>query len=349
MQKLSLNWLFGLVLAAPGLANPIGHAAIWQNGNIIDLGPGNASSVNDSGQVVGITAIPYQGGYGVPFIWHNGVQQSLGLPAGFDSFGGSLLINNLGQVIGTAYRPNPARRGTVLYETFLWDSGAWRALNSPIANPTGFNDAGQFVGGTYPGIANIHTGSLIDLPGVWNSLRINNLGQVAGTNNETRVAYLWTAGQSTRLRTTQVTGINDLSQVTSFDGRESYVFTSGVNRPKQLARLTGSEANHFMWANSIANSGTIVGATGRFGAPFSRAVTWDNQNAPAVALPGLVDGARSWASDVNESGLIVGYAEDSVYTNPILTPEPASFFLLASSLVALIVAHRRKLPVLKKA
>jgi probable HAF family extracellular repeat protein len=113
-------------------------ATLTKVGTLPGFGVGQATGINDAGQVIGtsgyFTSLPHQNVY-TPreaFLWQNGVMTDLGMPAASD-------INDLGQVVGGK---------------FLWQGGTLTDLNTQIdpasgwviTAATGINDAGQIVG-----------------------------------------------------------------------------------------------------------------------------------------------------------------------------------------------------------
>jgi probable HAF family extracellular repeat protein len=86
------------------------HGALWDSGNIIDLGMSNAVSINESGEVVG-SALDSQGN-SVAALWKNGVLTDLNtfLSAQLKNEGWSLVsaagINDNGWIIGLAADSN---------------------------------------------------------------------------------------------------------------------------------------------------------------------------------------------------------------------------------------------------
>jgi probable HAF family extracellular repeat protein len=124
---------------------------IWQDGimkNIeLPMGPnGQASSVNDRGQVTGWMGL----GFHIDshaFIWDNGNVTDLGvIPGGFTAQG--MAINNLGDVAVRGRMFND--QNEVIVRSFLWREGQWIDLGVlPGFEETlalDLNDAGQVIG-----------------------------------------------------------------------------------------------------------------------------------------------------------------------------------------------------------
>jgi probable HAF family extracellular repeat protein len=171
-------------------------ATEWSNGQLIELGglPGStfssANSINNAGQVVGVSAIGggviggvFMSPVGVATEWSNGQVIELPILPGFtESF--ALGINDAGQVVGTS---NDATGHVVATE---WSNG--QVINLPLLpgfmdnQALGINDAGQVVGVSSDGAGHSvatewSNGQVINLggpPGV--AFGINDAGQVVG-------------------------------------------------------------------------------------------------------------------------------------------------------------------------
>lgn len=135
------------------------HAALWQNGQITDLGTlggqnSTAYGINAAGQIVGVsdTVAPISGAEPQhPFSWQNGQMTDLGLPLDGAS-GTAKAINVSGQVVGSGYSigtyPNITQRA------LLWSGGKSYNLNTLVIGDTDWsltdaaalNDSGQIVG-----------------------------------------------------------------------------------------------------------------------------------------------------------------------------------------------------------
>jgi probable HAF family extracellular repeat protein len=176
----------------PLTGSPHAAAALWKEGQIVDLGTldggtdSNAVGINDRGQIIGFASNlipdpfdPFDPfGFSTQlrtFPWENGVIKDIGTLGGPDAVPGTG-INNRGQITGSSYInsvPNPST-GVPTADPFLWEDG-------------NMIDLGSFGGTNVFGLA------------------VNNRGQVIGQSNlagdvETH-AFLWDEGILTDLRT----------------------------------------------------------------------------------------------------------------------------------------------------
>jgi probable HAF family extracellular repeat protein len=148
------------------LLGPVPHAALWQNGAVIDLGlfPGDedswASAINNLGQIVGSSGRTdmetYESTYR-PFLYENGVMTAIPVPSP-ESY--AVDINDSGVVVGTMR----AGGGPSRYHAYIYADGVVTNLNTRIPPGAGLhliyanaiNNAGQIVGVAYDSRGSYH-------------------------------------------------------------------------------------------------------------------------------------------------------------------------------------------------
>ena len=142
-------------------ANQNGHAFVWHNGIVTDLGvlPSNcggcenseARAINTDGQIVGDSLVDNFPGNTHAVMWHNGRITDLGQLPNFTT-NQAHGINAAGQVVGVAA---PLFGGAADFRAFLWEGGLGMVdLNTLIPATSGWvltfalgiNDRGQIVG-----------------------------------------------------------------------------------------------------------------------------------------------------------------------------------------------------------
>jgi probable HAF family extracellular repeat protein len=142
------------------------RAALWQNGNVSNLGafPGDedsgATAINEAGQIVGSSGRTdpetYESFYR-SFLYENGVMSALPVPSP-ESYAAD--INDAGVVVGTMR----AAGGASNYHAYIYADGVVTNLNSLIGAGTGLhlifaygiNNAGQIVGVAYDSRGSYH-------------------------------------------------------------------------------------------------------------------------------------------------------------------------------------------------
>ena len=285
----------------------------------------NATSINDSGQVAGLSYINKQTSVYHAFLWTSSTgMQDLGTLGGYNSYGYG--INAAGQVVGCA------DLNTSQTHAFLWTASTGMqdlgTLGGPQSCAFGVNDNGQVVGySTLTGNLDQHafiwsasTGMQdLGVPASSNTFAasINDSGQVAGSYYSGTTGYhafLWT----------QTGGIVDLGNL-----GEEYATAGSINSFGEVVGRSsafGDDTIAYIWtpqggmrglpipakyvdatANAVNSKGLVVGFTLN-PAIQQRATVWPtpttvhDMNSVAVNSPIIME----MANGVNRSGLIAG-------------------------------------------
>jgi len=302
---------------APALARSAVAAYTFVDLGTLDACCSRATGINDRGQVVGSSEVPFRddGGPGEdrgthPFLWENGVMTDLDV----GDFSGASAISNAGTVVVSSGRFD-------FGAAFVWRDGVLtqlKGLGGPLDAAYAIGPNGSVVGFSVPdpSFATIHavvwdkSGALTDLgtpPGVARSEArdINAAGQVVGNGDH---ALLWSRGSVVDLGTlggnfSFATGINSrgtivgCSRLAGDTITHAFIWKDGVL--SDLGTLGGQDS----CANDIDDAGRVVGsadpATG-----VGHAVIWDHG---VVTDLGLLAGAGgSTAIAINARGTVVG-------------------------------------------
>ncbi|MCH7905361.1 MAG: DUF3466 family protein [Armatimonadetes bacterium] len=304
----------GHVVGYSHIPPSISRAFLWRNGGMFDLGVlpgydrGDASAVNDSVWVVGVSIRGYEPEERRATLWRGGTITDLGTLGG--SYSTASGVNNSGQVVGSA-EPN-AGGG----HAYLWENGF-------------MTDLGTLPGELFSGAADI-----------------NEQAQVVGYSYRTDFrAVLWENGAITDLGTlggedSSAYAINDSAQAVgsselSPGGSEhAFLWESGVMT--DLGTLLGNESSAF----DINAAGDVVGWSGR------RAFLW--RNGAMTDLNDLLPTGSGWelryANGINDAGQIVGQGiingrYHAYRMTPV--PEPGTFAALSVALLVLLRRRRR--------
>jgi probable HAF family extracellular repeat protein len=350
--KYSVFFLSGIYAAAI----PTVVSADWSFTGLGTLGgvESFASSINDSGQIVGKSDVEFVGGGAThAFVTGpNGVGMTdlhpFELTPGSSSF--ATAINNSGQVTGGAWDDDH----TALPSTFITgpngagmtDLGTFGGLTS---NPSGINDSGQVVGQFYDGDYRAFitgpngTGMTeLNIPNLTPSSisGINNSGQVAGQRSYDGNYHSFITGSNgvgiTELETLRgvtsstATGINNSGQVIGYS--TGYTFVTGPDGVgvTNLGSLGGLSSLAF----GINDSGEIVGRSAT-GTESDHAFIFSHGGMTDLSLLAPVV-ASGWENitpiDINNNGQIVGFGKNSdgiteafllSYTpDTVFTPQP---------------------------
>jgi probable HAF family extracellular repeat protein len=142
------------------LTHVVGNSAVgtaidgflWRNGQMTDLGPGQAKAINNTGLIAGLDNLTNK-----PAIWEYDIGnpnrapriQLLPIPLGFFS-ATTTAVNDSGDVVGYAGSPNIDSHAVLWRDGMAIDLGVWPGGHYSVAN--GINNLGQIVGtGTVAG------------------------------------------------------------------------------------------------------------------------------------------------------------------------------------------------------
>ena len=349
------------------LASSLADAASY---SFTDLGPGIATAINSSGQVVG-----HNSSNG--FLYSNGNRISLGnsFPSG---------INSAGLIVGDIAFPDPFSEAVA-----TWANGVWTPLQNPIhpvfvgsyssssfsnsgnlINDSGeVTGSGQMIGGPASGSTFLYSSPLnvIDIGNVPNGtdplpIAINNSGQIVGyttipnpTNpsQQIGVPFLYSQGVMSLIPQleaqngasgTAISGINDLGQIVGQIGFQpaqgvfnyhGFVFSGG-----SLTDIGALSGNASSIALGINNHGVIVGLSSlpEHAVVYANGQMSDLNSLVINPVPGMT---LTEARAVNDNGQIIGdatAADGSAHAfllTPVV-PEPSSFILAIVGLAALL-------------
>jgi probable HAF family extracellular repeat protein len=209
------------------------HAFLWENGNMTDLGRGQAVAINVHGQIVGLSGVA--GAARRASLWQNGKRTDLG------TLGGKVseAVNDRGEIVGIS---TTAKREQG-WHAFMWKDGHMTDLGTLPGGSSSMvhaiNEQGQVIGWSFPTTGEAHAvlwqeGTTTDLgetgPNSYRydsfSLGINDRGEIVGRigereelgRDEAMRAFVWQHGSRTLLptlggRQTIATAINDRGQI----------------------------------------------------------------------------------------------------------------------------------------
>jgi probable HAF family extracellular repeat protein len=349
------NMLFSAAVILLVLGSPV-----FAYREVIDLGTlggteSRASSINDSGQIVGYAT--NSSGYKRACLFDStggGANTDLGTLGGNESRAYS--INDNGQVAGYAYNSS----GTQTACRFDSISGG---ANKNLGGFTAYsiNNGGSIVGNgrtnspTKPYVvpyAFMFTNSpyahTVNLGGGY-AYSINNSGKIVGTDGWG--AYIFdSTGQGNNTLLCSGTGaaesINDLGQIVGqHNNRACFFDATGGGANINLGTISGYGDSEAIFISDIGQilggafnevNGQLIGHACLFDA------TGQGNN---IDLNTLIDPSSGWilkeASCINNNGWIVGYGTyNGIDQAFLLTPEPASALIMAVG--AVIAASRRR-------
>ncbi len=282
------------------------HAFLWENGVMIDLGTlgGNlsaANAINGRGQVVGESETA--GGEMHAFLWEHGVMKDLGNPGETSAAQG---LNTRGEIVGATSGKN-VRGGAV-----LWKNGRKQSLGDLGPSGSGstaiaINDNGE-VAGVSSGLAS-NSGGVVRAV-IWQHGVIRDIGTLGGLHS--------TANAINNRR--EVVGwaeIGDQSTV-------AFLLQNGVMH--DLGMLTGGviQPGSGSQAAAVNERGQVVGSSLNSKGE-SRAVIWENGNIVDLndQIPAAAGLVLTRARAINNQGQIVVEQQiraDSSTRSFLLTP-----------------------------
>lgn len=289
----------GQVVGVSETASGAHHGFLWEDGAMTDLGTMAPAAINRRGQIVGQNVL-----------WQDGESLDLGGLGGLPSETSAVGINDRGQVVGTS-RTSDGR-----LHAFLWLDGVMIDLvpDHETSRSIAINDRGQVLGAYSGGSGAFlwEDGVMVDLGTLGGATTepraLNDRGQVVGaslTATGDEHAFLWEGGRMTDLGTLDerysgAIGINERGQVV---GR---VYTNTFEPSAWRA---------FLWQSGTmtdlaAGSPVALNERGEVVINFhqgSLAVLW--RAGELVELGGLAPYSSSFANDMNRHGQVVGESE----------------------------------------
>ncbi|GAA1898362.1 hypothetical protein [Actinomadura bangladeshensis] len=246
-----------------------GHATLWRNGRVIDLGvlPGGlwsvATDLNDRDEVTGYNS---SSGGTHAFLWRDGRMRDLGaLPGGTDSYGEG--VDNAGDVVGSSTAPS----GPYTRHAVRWHAG--RVIDLDPAGEASFatdiTDDGWIVGHRFFPEDPMNARATAWRHGVPATLIPDAPSYPVAANERHQVA------------------LND-------GGGHASIWHRGATTPLP------SEPALFAQVHDINNAGQAAGFVD------VDAIVW--RNGRAVPLPGLPAGGSAAAYGVNDHGQLAGYS-----------------------------------------
>jgi len=264
------------------------HAFFWENGVMTDLGTlgsnrSAANAINERGQVVGESETASGELHG--FLWEHGLMTDLGTPGETSSAHG---INNLGEIVGATFGKN-IRGGAV-----LWRNGGRHALGDLGPSGSGstaiaINDKGEVVG-VSSGFASNRGGVIRAV--IWQNDVIQDIGTLGGLHST-------------------VNALNNGHEVvgwaeTSNQSMHAFLWQDGVMH--DLGTLPGSliQPGGGSLATAVNGHGQVVGSSLNSKGQ-SRAVIWESGKIIDLSdlIPSSAGIVFTRATAINDLGQIV--------------------------------------------
>ncbi len=298
------------------VGNSAGGGDLWQNGELIDLGPVVPYAINDAGQVVGVSAGAFLitpediNGDGAPDRWYRDDNQD-GVNDLMTDLPGSIAydINSSGQVIVYS---NSEGHG------FLWQNGELIDLGPVL--PYAINDAGQVVGTNSSGFVSLLSPEDTNgdgTPDLW----------YRDANNDGDNDLIFPLGQW-GLQYPHSSAISAGGQVVGMDGYISFLWTpsepnGSSGSTEYLGTLTSNGGPVMSFDPTDVNaSGRVIGnywwsiGTEEGGFAGSLALLWENGVIYNLAdlLPADSGLSELYSADaISDSGWIAGTTTSTAY------------------------------------
>jgi len=242
-----------------------------------------AWDINDLGQIVGDA-----GNHGV--LWASGVPTDLGAWGGAGDLSHAEAINNLGQIVGYSENSSGLREATLWAADLTMRNLGVEMGAAGSSIPWDINELGEVCGQTAlsPGFSKGF---------VWDDA---NGGQQFGTVP----GYMGGANKGMNNSSVLVGhgfffGDPDMAMLAAPDGRGAWD-----------AVEIGPSGFTFSIASEISDAGMVVGFTNAGGGPWNACIFTSESHDGYITLGTLPEVENSESYDVNEAGVIVGYAWD---------------------------------------
>ncbi len=269
-----------------------------------------ALAVNDVGQIVGAGSVA-QGSMGHAFLWENGVIKDLGAPPGFAHSRAEGINNLGQVVGYSMLQVNGAWTSRAFSWTSSGGYQLLPAFNgSTSSQAMAINDNGMIVGSSGGHAVAWINGSIVDLGANAVAYDVNANGDVAadcGNGSSQWQACRWTASTGMQFVQTmngsqgEALGINDDGSIVGWAGvngsTTNYAFVNRNGTPENLG-ITGGENSA---GRKISVHGQIAGRAGS-----NRPALW-YANGSMILLSSSRTTSNGEASDVNANGWVVGF------------------------------------------